>query len=353
MVRITVNKTSTPKVKPSQTPNFGTVFTDHMFVMDYSKGTGWHNARIEPYSNVSLDPATCSLHYGQGIFEGLKAYKTKDGQPQLFRARDNFLRLNRSAQKVCIPEIDVDFMVEALEELINLEKDWIPSQPGTSLYIRPFIIATETFLGVRPAHEYKLFIILSPVGAYYAEGLNPVKILVEEKYVRAVRGGLGEAKTMANYAASLLAAEEAKQKGFSQVLWLDGVEKKYIEEVGTMNIFFKINGEVITPPLTGSILPGITRDSVIKVLQKWGVPVKEHRLAVNEVIDSYKKGQLEEIFGTGTAAVISPVGKLAYGNEKILLENYGDDSLAMKLYEYLTSIQYGENKDQFGWVTRL
>jgi len=353
MEELKINKTKSPKEIPLEIPAFGTAFTDHMFVMEYTEGKGWHDARIEPYTSITLDPSACVLHYGQGIFEGLKAYKTNGGKIQLFRAKDNFERLNRSASTVCIPNVDVGFMMFALEELIKLEKDWIPSQFGTSLYIRPFIIASEPFLGVRPAHKYKLYIILSPVGAYYAEGLKPVKILVEEKYVRAVRGGLGEAKTMANYAASLLAAEEAKQKGFTQVLWLDGVEMKYIEEVGTMNIFFKINGEVVTPPLTGSILPGITRDSVIKVLKHWGIPVKEYRLSIDEVIAANKEGLLEEIFGSGTAAVISPVGKLTYGNAEINLDNYGPESLAMRLYDYITGLQYGLEKDEFNWVKVL
>jgi branched-chain amino acid aminotransferase len=309
--------------------------------------------RLEPYSNLILDPATCTLHYGQGVFEGLKAYRTKEGNIQLFRPRDNFLRLKKSCQKLCIPEVNEDLILQGLIELIRLEQDWVPSDEGTSLYIRPFIIASETFLGVRPAHEYKLYIILSPVAAYYAEGLKPVSIMVEQNYVRAVKGGLGEAKTMANYAASLLAQEEAKRKGYSQVLWLDGVERKYIEEVGTMNICFKINGTVVTPELNGSILPGITRDSVIKILKKWGIPVEERRISIDEVIAAGKDGTLQEIFGTGTAAVISPVGTLAYGNEIINLDNYDENSTAIKLYNFITGIQYGEIKDDFGWIVKL
>jgi len=353
MANLTVNKTAAPKTKPEKITSFGTIFTDHLLVMDYSKDKGWHNMRIEPYGFQAFDPSACVLHYGQGVFEGMKAYKTKDGTIQLFRPRDNFLRLQRSCERVCIPEVDVDLLMEGLIALINVEKDWVPSQEGTSLYIRPFIIASEAFLGVRPANEYKLYIILSPVGAYYPEGLKPVKILVEENYVRAVRGGLGEAKTMANYAASLLAAEEAKHKGYSQVLWLDGVEKKYVEEVGTMNIFFKIAGKVITPALNGSILPGITRDSVIKVLEKWGVPVEERKISIEEIIAASKAGTLEEIFGTGTAAVISPVGKMAYGNEIMEIDNYGEESVSIKLYNYLTGIQYGEIADEFNWTIKL
>ncbi|MFZ5943418.1 MAG: branched-chain amino acid aminotransferase [Bacillota bacterium] len=352
-MELKIVKTSSPKEKPQKISSFGTLFTDHMLVMDFSKNEEWHDLRIEPYSPFSLDPSACSLHYGQGVFEGLKAYKTGDGNIQLFRPRDNLVRLNNSCRKVCIPEINVDQVLDGLLELLKLEADWIPQEEGTSLYIRPFIIATEAFLGVRPAVEYKLFIILSPVGAYYAEGLKPVKIMVEEYYVRAVKGGLGEAKTMANYAASLLAAEEAKKKGYSQVLWLDGVERKYVEEVGTMNIFFKINGTVVTPELNGSILQGITRDSVIKVLKQWNVPVEERKISIGEVMLAAQKGELEEVFGTGTAAVISPVGKMFYGGQEISIDNYDTDSICLKLYDYITSLQYGKEKDDFGWVKKL
>jgi branched-chain amino acid aminotransferase len=353
MAKLVINKTNHPKEKPMKVTSFGTIFTDHLLVMDYTSEEGWHNMRIEPYSSMALDPSACTLHYGQGVFEGLKAYRAEDGSVQLFRPRDNFLRLNRSNEKLCIPKVDVDLVLDGLLELIRVEKDWVPNEEGTSLYIRPFIIASEAFLGVRPAKEYKLYIILSPVGAYYAEGLKPVKILVEENYVRAVRGGLGEAKTMANYAASLLAAEEAKEKGYSQVLWLDAIERKYVEEVGTMNIFFKIDGKVITPALNGSILPGITRDSVIKVLHKWGIPIEERKISITEIIEAGKAGTLEEIFGTGTAAVISPVGKMAYGDEIINLENYDDNSLSIKLYNFLTGVQYGKIRDDFNWTIKL
>ncbi|KJS87457.1 MAG: branched-chain amino acid aminotransferase [Peptococcaceae bacterium BICA1-8] len=350
MEKLIIKKTTKPKEKPRQITSFGTIFTDHILVMDYTKENGWYNMRIEPYSSIALDPSACALHYGQGVFEGLKAYKTKNGNIQLFRPLDNCQRLNRSSAKVCIPQLDADMLLDGLEQLVKLEEEWIPEEEGTSLYIRPYIIATEAFLGVRPALEYKLYIILSPVGAYYPEGLKPVKILVEENYVRAVRGGLGEAKTMANYAASLLAAEEAKKKGFSQVLWLDGVERKYVEEVGTMNIFFKIKGKVITPALNGSILQGITRDSVIQVLHKWQIPVEERTITIDEVIAASKDGTLEEIFGTGTAAVISPVGKMAYGDEILSIEDYDNESLSIKLYNYLTGIQYGTVQDDFNWI---
>ncbi|SMB95036.1 branched chain amino acid aminotransferase apoenzyme [Desulfonispora thiosulfatigenes DSM 11270] len=353
MQELKIIKSTTLKDKPEQVGDFGTIFTDHMFVLDYEEGKGWHNPVIEPYQPMLVDPASAILHYGQGIFEGMKAYKTNDGLVQLFRPRDNFLRLNRSAERLCIPQIDVDFVLECLNKLIELESEWIPTKEGTSLYIRPYIVATESFLGVRPSHKYKLFIILSPVGAYYPEGLKPVKILVEDKFVRAVAGGLGEAKTMANYAASLLAAQEAKSKGFSQVLWLDGVNLKYVEEVGTMNIFFKINGEIITPALNGSILPGITRDSVIKVLKSWGLTVNERKISIDEVVEAFDNELLEEAFGTGTAAVISPVGILQYKDKKMELKDFESDSIAHKLYDFITKLQYGKENDTFDWIKSL
>lgn len=350
MMDIKVIKTTAPKEVPQKVNSFGKIYTDHMFVMDYTEGIGWHDAKITPYESVAFDPAACVLHYGQGIFEGLKAYKNPDQTVRLFRPRANFERLNRSAERVCMPTVDIDFVMEALLELIKLEKRWIPSEPDTSLYIRPFMVATEAYLGVRAAKEYKFFIILSPSGPYYAQGLEPVDIVVEDYYVRAVRGGLGEAKTLANYAASLQAGEEAQQKGYSQVLWLDGVEKKYIEEVGTMNIMFKIDGKVITPPLTGTILPGITRDSVLKVLAHMNIPAEEYRLSIDEVVDAYKAGKLEEIFGTGTAAVISPVGKLVYKDMEMTIKDYPADSVSMRLYQELTGIQTGRIADPFDWV---
>jgi branched-chain amino acid aminotransferase len=353
MENLKIIKTQQPKIKNLTDLGFGKIFTDHMFVMDYTEDKGWHDPRIVPYGSLSVDPSASVLHYGQGVFEGLKAYRNKEGEIQLFRPEANFARLNRSAEKLCIPQFDEELALKYLKALLKMEKDWVPSEPETSLYIRPYIIATEAFLGVNPSQNYKFIIILSPVGAYYPEGFKPVKIMVEEKYVRAVRGGLGEAKTMANYAASLLAGEEANKKGFSQVLWLDGINQKYVEEVGTMNIFFKIDGEVITPPLLGSILPGITRDSVIKILKSWNIPVKEERISIDEVFQAYKNGKLEEVFGTGTAAVISPVSELVYKGETALVDNYDDESLVTKLYNYLLGIQYGTEEDQFNWVQKL
>jgi branched-chain amino acid aminotransferase len=310
--------------KPDNENNlvFGKHFSDHMFLMNYDIGKGWHNARIVPYGNLNLDPAAMVLHYGQGIFEGLKAYRTANGAIQLFRPDKNFDRFNRSARRMCMPEIAPEVQFHALETLLKVDADWVPRSRGTSLYIRPTMIAIEPALGVRPAHQYLYYIITCPVGAYYAEGFNPVKIYVTDEYVRAVRGGVGEAKTMANYAASLYAAEVAKKKGFTQVLWLDAVERRYVEEVGTMNIFFYIGDELVTPPLTGSILPGVTRDSVIHMARHWGVKVSERPITIDEVIETAKSGKMKECFGTGTAAVISPVGDIFY-REKNYVVNGG------------------------------
>lgn len=340
-----------PKPEDESRLGFGDIFTDHMFRMDYVEGKGWHNPRIEPYGPILLDPAAMSIHYGQQIFEGLKAYGTKDGRILLFRAQENFLRMNRSARRLCMPELDVDFALEALKKLIEIEKEWVPRSKGTSLYIRPTMLATEPHLGVRPAKEYLFYIILGPVGAYYKEGLNPVKIYVEDKFVRAAKGGTGEAKTAGNYAASLLAAELAKKKGFTQVLWLDAAEKRYVEEVGTMNMFFVFDGEVATAPLDGSILPGVTRDSVIKLLKSWGINVNERNISIDEVINRAKDGTLKEAFGTGTAAVISPVGQITYKDMDFIVNNGVMGELSQKLYNELVSIQYGEAPDPFGWTT--
>jgi len=330
--------------------SFGTVFTDHMFNMDYNLENGWHNPRIEPYHNFTLDPSTMVLHYGQSIFEGLKAFKTPSGGINLFRPMENFKRFNRSAHKLCIPEFDEDFAMEALMELLNVEKRWVPSAPGTSLYIRPTIIATDPFLGVRASYTYRFFIILSPVGAYYKEGFNPVKIWVTDKYVRAVRGGMGEVKTAGNYAASLYAGEEAHRQGYTQVLWLDGVELKYVEEVGSMNIFFVIDNELVTPSLSGSILSGITRDTVIRLARKWGMPVTERRLSIDELVDIYDAGKLQEVFGSGTAAVISPVGEIKYRNKQMFVGDGQVGPWAKKFFDAITDIQYGRAEDPENWT---
>lgn len=353
-MNISITKTTTPKAKPDQSSlGFGKYFTDHMFIMDYTAGKGWHDARIVPYAPLVLDPACMMLHYGQGIFEGMKAYKSPDGETLLFRPKKNMERVNISNDRLCIPQIDTDFCVKAIEELVRVDDDWVPTAEGTSLYIRPFIIATEVALGVHPASQYSFIVILSPVGAYYPEGLNPVKIYVEPNYVRAVKGGVGFAKTPANYAASLKAQMEAKEKGYTQVLWLDGLEKKYIEEVGTMNVFFVIGDTIVTPELNGSILSGITRDSSIELLRHWGYKVEERRISIDEVFEANSKGELKEVFGTGTAAVISPVGELNYGGKMMTINNGEIGPVSQKLYDAITSIQSGKAADELDWTVRL
>ena len=356
MQEITVERTSSPKAKPTDSSKlgFGNIFTDHMFLMNYDEGQGWHSPRIVPYGPLSLDPAPMCLHYGQEVFEGMKAYRTPDGRVVLFRPDKNMARLNVSNDRLCIPPIDEAFGVEAVRRLVSLDRDWIPSGEGTALYIRPFIISVDPHVGVHPAHHLLFIIILSPVGAYYPEGINPVKIYVERNYVRAVRGGMGFTKTAGNYAASLKAQDEAEAQGYTQVLWLDGVERKYIEEVGTMNVFFKIGGEIITPSLEGSILGGITRMSCIELLRSWGYTVTERKLALQEVVDAAADGRLEEAFGTGTAAVISPIGELRVDADTKLVINDGKiGEVAQKLYDNLTGIQNGRQPDPFGWVVPI
>lgn len=354
MLDILIEKAKNPKDKPAEEDlGFGQFFTDHMFVMDYSSRYGWHNPKIVPYDKLSFEPSIMVFHYGQAVFEGLKAYRTDDDRILLFRPEKNMERLNASCSRLCIPEIDIEFAVEAIKTLVNIDREWVPKKEGTSLYIRPFIIATDPYLGVRPSDTYKFIIILSPVGTYYPEGINPVKIYVETKYIRAVKGGMGYAKTPGNYAGSLIAQVEAKKKGYTQVLWLDCVERKYIEEVGTMNVFFKINNEVITPPLEGTILPGITRQSVIELLKNWGINVQERKISIEEIYVSSKKGILEESFGTGTAAVISPIGELNWNDTRIEINNGNSGILSKKLYDTLTGIQYGRIKDDFGWTTEV
>ncbi len=350
-MQISIHKTKQPKTKPDESRlGFGTHFTDHMFLMDYHPDKGWHTPRIEPYGLLALDPATMMLHYGQGIFEGLKAYRTDAGKIQLFRPKENFKRLNHSAHLLCMPPIDEAFALEALKELLILEKDWVPKKPDTSLYIRPTVYASDPFLGVRASYTYRFFIILSPVGAYYAEGFNPVKIWVTKNHVRAVPGGVGEAKTPGNYAASLLAGHEAHEAGYTQVLWLDGIEKRYIEEVGSMNIFIVMGDTIVTPALTGSILPGITRKSVLHLARKWNMPVEERKIAMEEVLDAHASGRLTEIFGSGTAAVISPVGELRYGETVLTIGEGKVGPVARRLYKAITDIQYGRQEGPEGWI---
>jgi branched-chain amino acid aminotransferase len=342
------------KCKPDENGlGFGRFQTDHMLVMAYHKDRGWHDGVIQKYQPFCLDPAAMVLHYGQAIFEGMKAFRGKDDQIHLFRPVANFERLNASATRMCMPTIPVEDVLEGLKQLIRLDREWIPSAPGASLYIRPAMIAVEAGLGVRPANQYLFFIIKGPVGAYYPEGFNPVKIYVTDKYVRAVPGGVGNVKTAGNYAASIMAAVEAQRAGYTQVLWLDAVERRYVEEVGTMNIFFVIKDEVITPPLTGSILPGITRDSVLCLTRDWGLKVSERPITIDEVIAAGKDGTLQEVFGTGTAAVISPVGALHYKGEQYIINDEKTGTLSQRLFDELQGIQYGRIKDPHGWMTRV
>ncbi len=346
-IKVTLN--NTPKAKPADESclGFGKSFTDHMFLMDYTVGKGWHDPRIVPYGPLTLDPSCSVFHYGQEVFEGMKAYKGANGSVRLFRPDENFKRLNNSNERMCIPPIDEEFCVHAVKELVRLEQDWIPSSEGTSLYIRPFIIGCEPVLGVHPANNYLFIIILSPSGSYYANGLEPVKIYVEPKYVRTVRGGTGYAKTGGNYAASLKAQQEAK--GFAQVLWLDGVEQRYVEEVGSMNVFFVIGDEIVTPALQGSVLPGITRKSCIEILKDWGYRVSERKITIDEVEEAAKNGSLKEMFGTGTAAVVSPVGDLQYKDQMIHISD-GIGPITQRLYDEITGIQLGKLPDRFNWV---
>ena len=329
---------------------FGTVFTDHMFNMDYSPEKGWHTPRIEPYGPFVLSPASMVLHYGQAVFEGLKAYRTASGGIRLFRPKKNLARLNESCRRLCIPEFNEAYLLDGLKQLVALDQAWVPSTHGTSLYIRPFVIATDPYVGLRSSLTYRLAIILSPVGAYYPEGFNPVKIWITRKYVRAVRGGVGYVKTAGNYAASLYATEEAHKEGYTQVLWLDGVKQKYVEEVGSMNIFFVINDELVTPALNGSILPGVTRDSVIEVARSWNMPVAERKISIDEVFDAQKSGALSEVFGSGTAAVISPVGMIKCDNLEVTIGDGSAGPVSKKFFDTLTGIQYGDAPAPEGWI---
>lgn len=355
MQTIRIEKTTCPKEKPGQDNPlvFGTIFTDHMFEMDYVEGQGWIDPRVVPYHKLELEPSCMVFHYGQEMFEGLKAYKADDGRVLLFRPDKNIERANRSNRRLCIPEIPEDLFLEGLKAVVKVDQDWIPTKPGTALYIRPFVIATDPFLGVRPSHTYKFMIILSPVGAYYASGLDPVKIWIEDEYVRAVKGGIGEAKTGGNYVASLASQVKAHDEGYAQVLWLDGVHRKYIEEVGAMNIFFKINGTVVTPALNGSILPGVTRDSAIQLCKLWGIPVEERRISVDEVVKTAESGEMEECFGTGTAAVVSPVGELRYEQEKMPISGNHIGELTQRIYDTITGIQLGRIEGPEGWSVEV
>ena len=347
-ISVTLTKNFKEKPKGPDIP-FGVFTTDHMFLMNYDRENGWHDPRIVPYAPFQMDPACMVLHYAQEIFEGMKAYRDAEGKIRLFRPEENFKRMNSSCERMSIPQIDVDFCVEAVKQLVTLEKDWVPTAPNTSLYIRPFIFATDIHVGVHASHTYQFCVILSPVGPYYATGLAPVSIMIEEEDVRAVRGGTGFTKCGGNYAGSLRAGEKAEEKGFSQVLWLDGVERKYIEEVGSMNVLFKIGGKIVTPALNGSILPGITRKSCLQLLRDKGFEVEERRLSVEELISAARDGSLEEAFGSGTAAVVSPIGTLFYKGETFTISGGGIGPVAQDLYDTLTGIQWGKVEDPYGW----
>lgn len=349
-----VTLTDTPGRKPDPYGlSFGTVFTDHMFIMDYSDDKGWHDGRIIPYGPLSLDPAACGLHYGQEMFEGLKAYKTASGKVQLFRPYMNARRTNRTNDRLCIPQIDENLFVDAIKALVKVDQDWIPQGEGTALYIRPFIFATEPFLGVRRSHTYMFAIILSPVGPYFANGLQPTKMYVEDKYVRAVRGGTGEAKCAGNYGGSLKAQEIAHEKGYEQILWLDGIHRKYIEEIGAANAFFVIGNEVVTSELNGSILPGITRDSIIALCRKNGRKISERKISIDELEEAYRKGELKEMFASGTAAIVSPVGELLYKGEVMTINNNEIGPVAQEMYDTIYGIQTGRIDDFMGWTVAV
>ena len=356
-MNVTIKRASPDQLKTKPTDEsklgFGRVFTDYFFTMTYKTGKGWHDPCIEPYRPLVLDPAAMALHYGQEIFEGLKAYQGADGAVYLFRPSDNIKRMNVSAHRLCMPELDVEETLETLKELVLLEKDWIPRGRGTSLYIRPTMMATEAALGVRPADEYLFFIILCPVGAYYPQGFSPTKIYVTTEYVRSVVGGVGFCKNAGNYAASLFASKEAAEMGYTQVLWLDAIEKKYVEEVGTSNIFFLINDELITPPLEGSILPGITRDSVIRLAQSWGMKVSERKISIDEILTALNSGALKEVFASGTAAIVSPVGLIHYKHKECGINGGKTGPVTEKLYNEIIQIQYGEKEDPFGWRIKI
>ena len=342
------------KEKPDQSNlGFGKYITDYMFICDWSKDQGWHDARIVPEGPIEMDPACMVLHYAQETFEGLKAYRTKEGKIQLFRPEMNAKRMIRSNERLCMPGFPVEDFVEAVKAIVEVEKDWVPSEPDTSLYIRPYMFATESALGVHMASSYKFMIICSPVGAYYASGLDPVKIMVEDEYVRAVAGGTGFTKCGGNYAGSIAGQVKAEKLGYEQVLWLDGNERRYVEEVGSMNIMFKIDGEIWTAPTEGTVLPGVTRDSMLHILKDWGYTVREERLAIDDLMRFAHEGKLEEVFGTGTAAVISPVGELRYKDDVVVINDNKTGELTQKLYDTLTGIQWGKIADDYNWTVEV
>jgi branched-chain amino acid aminotransferase len=353
-MKITINKTDKSRIGEVDFENlgFGTDFSDHMFVMDYDDGE-WHDPRIVPFEDLSVSPAMMTLHYAQTIFEGLKAYRTVDGDISVFRPHEHARRLNVSAERLCIPEVDTLLFMDGLKKLLDLDREWVPKKKGDSLYIRPFVFATDEYLGVGISKSYKFMIITSPVSLYYKEGLNPVSLVTSGEYSRACPGGTGYVKAGGNYAASLYPAKLAKDAGYTQVLWLDGLEHRYVEEVGTMNIFFYFDDELVTPPLSGTILGGITRDSVIDLAREWGITVNVRRITIDEVLERAEKGELKEAFGTGTAAIISPVGNIAHGEKEVIFNDYETGELSHQLYDRLSKIRYGEMEDPYDWCLRL
>ena len=354
-MEIKVTKSTNPRqVRPKDSElGFGKFTTDHMFLMDYALGKGWYDARIVPYQHLRLDPAAMVLHYNQEVFEGLKAYALADGGIGLFRPEKNIQRMNTSAQRLVMPEVDSQLFLQAMRQLVLIDREWLPKSDGTSLYIRPTMIATEPMIGIRASERYLFYIILSPVGAYYPEGFNPTRIYVSDTYVRAAKHGVGNVKTSGNYGSTLFVSQEAAVKGYTQVLWLDANELKYIEEVGTSNVFFLIDDELVTPPLKGTILPGITRDSALQLARRWGLRVSERSISIDEVIDACRSGTLKEMFATGTAAVISPVGEISYKGEQFRIADGDTGELAQRLYDELTGIQYGRREDPVGWRIRV
>ncbi len=352
-MEIKITKTTEPKAKPTENLGFGKLFTDHMFIMEYKRGEGWQNARIEPFGRLSLHPAATVFHYGSEIFEGMKAYRRADGGVQLFRPIENVRRMNNSAERIGLPVMPEEDMLRAIKEFVAIEQEWVPSGDGESLYIRPFMFGNDEHLGVHSINNATFIIIASPSGSYYPEGINPVKIMIEDEDVRAVRGGTGYAKCGGNYAAANRAGEKAEKLGFTQVLWLDGVERRYIEEVGAMNVMMKINGEIITPELSGSILPGITRKSILEILKAKGYKVTERKISIDEIIAALEAGTLEEFWGCGTAAVVSPVGELYYEGKTYIINDNKIGETTQMLYDSLTGIQWGREKDEFGWVVEL
>ena len=353
-MEIRIEKTKNPQTMPPENElGFGKVFTDHMLLVDWTEGKGWYDARIVPFGRIDLHPASTVLHYGAEIFEGLKVYRRADGGIQMFRPQENVKRMNNSAERMSLPQMDEKDMLELMTTFVKLEEKWVPKSFGTSLYLRPFMFGNDEALGVHAVKNATFMIIASPSGSYYKEGINPVGIMIENEDVRTVRGGTGYAKCGGNYAASTRAGERAAKKGYSQVLWLDGVERKYVEEVGAMNVMFKINGEIITPMLTGSILPGITRKSCIEVLRGQGYTVTERLLSIDELVSALENGTLEEAWGCGTAAVVSPIGKLAFGDKEYIIGGGKIGEVTQKLYDTLTGIQWGKTDDEYGWVYKL